>query len=83
MKKRELRLQLVKIQVSHSASSTTGDFTTAGKSLGDLEVPQKTFHPQPWPHIFAPGEPKLFANLITEILLWSSKALTILLKPPF
>lgn len=31
--------------------------------MGDLETPQRTRFTQPWPHIFAPGEPQLFSDL--------------------
>ena len=31
--------------------------------MGDVKAPQKTRFPQPWPHIFAPGEPKLYSDL--------------------
>ena len=33
------------------------------KSLGHLRAPQQTMFPQQWPHIFAPGEPKLYNEL--------------------
>ena len=31
--------------------------------MGDVKAPQKTRFPQLWPHIFAPGEPKLYSDL--------------------
>ena len=31
--------------------------------MGDLKAPQRTCFPQPWPHIFAPGEPQLYSDL--------------------
>ena len=31
--------------------------------MGDLKAPQRTRFPQPWPHIFAPGEPQLYSDL--------------------
>jgi len=31
--------------------------------LGDLRAPQRTLYPQQWPHILAPGEPKLYNEL--------------------
>ena len=37
--------------------------TDGNKSLGDLKAPQKILFPQEWPHIHAPGEPKLFKDL--------------------
>ena len=39
----------------------------SSKSLGGVKAPRKTCFPQPWPHIFAPGEPKLYSDLsLTE-----------------
>ena len=29
----------------------------------DMKAPQKIVNPQQWPHIFAPGEPKLYVDL--------------------
>lgn len=60
MKKLELQLQLAKLETSHDNSVTAHDST---KSLGDAKAPQKTISPQEWPHIFAPGEPKLYNDL--------------------
>ena len=31
--------------------------------MGDLKAPQRTRFPQPWPYIFAPGEPQLYSDL--------------------
>ena len=62
IKKLELQLQLAQLQGSQIASPNSTE-STPGKSLGDLKAPQKTLHPQPWPHIFAPGEPKMFNEL--------------------
>ena len=61
IRKLELKLQLANLDGHSSALST--DSVSAGKSLGDLEAPQKTMFPQPWPHIYAPGEPKLYNDL--------------------
>ena len=62
IKKLELQLQLAKLQGGQIASPTSAE-SSPGKSLGDLKAPQKTLHPQPWPHIYAPGEPKLYNDL--------------------
>ena len=62
IKKLELQLQLAKLQGGQIASPTSTE-SSPGKSLGDLKAPQKTLHPQPWPHIYAPGEPKLYIDL--------------------
>ena len=62
IKKFELQLQLAKLQGGQIASPTSTE-SSPGKSLGDLKAPQKTLHPQPWPHIYAPGEPKLYIDL--------------------
>ena len=62
VKKLELQLQLAQLQGNHPASSPATDLTT-GKSLGNLKVLQKILHSQQWPHIFAPGEPKLYNDL--------------------
>ena len=62
IKKLELQLQLAKLQGGQIASPTSTE-STPGNSLGDLKAPQKTLHPQPLPHIYAPGEPKLYNDL--------------------
>lgn len=62
IKKLELQLQLAQLNPSSSVSLATDDYAS-GKSLGDLKAPQKTLHPQPWPHIYAPGEPKLYCDI--------------------
>ena len=31
--------------------------------MGHLKAPQRTRFPQPWPHIFTPGEPQLYSDL--------------------
>ena len=61
IRKLELQLQLANLDGYSSALST--DSVSAGKLLGDLKAPQKTLFPQPWPHIYAPGEPKLYNDL--------------------
>lgn len=63
IKKLELQLQLAQLQGSQPISLPSGDLSSSGKSLGDLKAPQKTLHPQQWPHIYAPGEPKLYTDL--------------------
>ena len=62
IKKLKLQLQLAKLQGGQIASPTSAE-SSPGKSLGDLKAPQKNLHPQPWPHIYAPGEPKLYNDL--------------------
>ena len=62
IKKLESQLQLAKLQGGQIASPTSTE-SSPGKSLGDLKALQKTLHPQPWPHIYAPGEPKLYNDL--------------------
>ena len=42
-------------------SVNTGD--KSSESLGNQRAPQRITNPQEWPHIFAPGEPKLFNEL--------------------
>ncbi len=61
IRKLELRLQLAKLE-NPTQAATTPD-STAGKSLGDLKAPQKTLFSQQWPHIYSPGEPKLYSDL--------------------
>ena len=64
IRKLELQLELTKLA---SASSTSAQATKPSddttKSMGDLKAPQRTRFPQPWPHIFAPGEPQLYSEL--------------------
>ena len=62
IKKLELQLQLAKLQGGQIAAPTSTE-SSPGKSLGDLKAPQKTLNPQPWLHIYAPGEPKLYNDL--------------------
>ena len=60
IRKLELQLELAKLALASSASTQAtkpSDDTT--KSMGDLKAPQRIRFPQPWPHIFAPGEPQL------------------------
>ena len=57
-----MQLQLAKLQGGQIASPTSTE-SSPGKSLGNLKAPQKTLHPQPWPHIYAPAEPKLYFDL--------------------
>ena len=57
-----MQLQLVRLQGTQTAAPHSIE-SPPGKSLGDLKAPQKTLHPQPWPHIFAPGEPKMYTEL--------------------
>ena len=61
IKKLELQLQLVQLQTSHPTTTSHSD--PAAKSLGGLKAPQRMVSPQQWPHIFAPGEPKLHNDL--------------------
>ena len=62
IKKLKLQLQLAKLQGGQITSPTSTE-SSPGNSLGDLKAPQKTLHPQPLPHIYAPGEPKLYNDL--------------------
>ena len=62
IKKLELQLQLAQLQGTQTAAPNSIELPP-GKSLGDLKAPQKTLHLQPWPHIFAPGEPKMYTEL--------------------
>ena len=50
-------------KLENPAQAATTSDSTAGKSLGDLKAPQKTLFPQQWPHIYSPGEPKLYFDL--------------------
>lgn len=71
IQKLQLQLEIAKLntaadsqQQSAEASSSFGASAAGNaKSLGDLRAPQKIINPQPWPHIFAPGEPKLYNEL--------------------
>ena len=57
IKKLQLQLQLANLGTHSSASGS--ESTAPGKSLGVRKALQKTLFLQPWPHIYAPGEPKL------------------------
>ena len=60
----ELQLELAKIaSVSSQSSKPSFSDGNSSKSMGDLKAPQKTRFPQPWPHIFTPGEPQLYSEL--------------------
>ena len=61
IRKLELRLQLA--QLENKTVGSTPTETSNSKSLGDMKAPQKIVNPQQWPHIFAPGEPKLYGDL--------------------
>ena len=61
IKKLEMELQLAKLQAGGNTATIPG--IESNKSLGDQKAPQKTLYPQEWPHIFAPGEPKLYKDL--------------------
>ena len=58
----KLKLQL-ELATLGSKTVLTGAQDASAKSQGDLRAPQRTLYPQPWPHIYAPGEPKLFNEL--------------------
>ena len=48
----------------HSTISPTSEATSSIKSLGDTKAPQKiSSSTQQWPHVQAPGEAKLYADL--------------------
>ena len=72
IRKLELQLELTKLA---SASSTSAQATKPSddttKSMGDLKAPQRTRFPQPWPHIFAPGEPQLYSELSLQVFCTS------------
>ena len=59
----QLELQLAQLKLPDIPHREKADKQPGEKSLGDLKAPQKIVAPQEWPHIFAPGEPKLFHEL--------------------
>ena len=61
--KLELRLQLAQLENKTVSLPPGSTETSTSKSLGDMKAPQKIVNPQQWPHIFAPGEPKLYVDL--------------------
>ena len=63
IRKLELQLELAKLAQATLDSVPTATSDNSSKLLGDVKAPQKTHFPQPWPHIFAPGEPKLYSDL--------------------
>ena len=63
IQKLELQLELAKLAPATPLSVPTAASDDSSKSLGDMKAPQKTCFPQLWPHIFAPGEPKLYSDL--------------------
>ena len=70
IKRLQLELQLAQLKLASNSvnaikpdeSAKTGD-RSSEKSLGDQHAPQRITNPQEWPHIFTPGEPKLFNEL--------------------
>lgn len=63
LKIRKLELQLELAKISSPAQPAGKSANLAEESMGDLKAPQRTRFPQPWPPIFAPGEPQLFSEL--------------------
>ena len=63
IRKLELQLELAKLAPATPLSVPTAAIDDSSESLGDAKAPQKTRFPQPWPHIFAPGEPQLYSDL--------------------
>ena len=70
IKRLQLELQLAQLKIASNTvkTSKTDESVKSGdrsseKSLGDQHAPQRITNPQEWPHIFAPGEPKLFNEL--------------------
>lgn len=68
VQKLQLQLELARIQAIttpavNEASTKFHERQDNTKSLGDLRAPQRTLFPQQWPHILAPGEPKLYNEL--------------------
>ena len=62
VRKLELQLQLASLE-RQVPSTNPAALDSSTKSLSDLKAPNGTLFPQPWPHIFAPGEPKLIRDL--------------------
>ena len=70
IKRLQLELQLAQLKLTSDTVKTpkqdesgkSGD-RSGEKSLGYQRAPQRITNPQEWPHIFAPGEPKLFNEL--------------------
>lgn len=72
IKRLQLELQLAKLTIaSNMVKAPKPDETvksadrSSERSLGDQRAPQRITNPQDWPHIFAPGEPKLLNELST------------------
>ena len=63
IRKLELQLELAKLTSASPQASKPSTSEDSSKSMGDLKAPQRTHFPQPWPHIFAPGEPQLYSDL--------------------
>ena len=61
--KLELQLELAKLTSASPPASKPSTSEDSSKSMGDLKAPQRTRFPQPYPHIFAPGEPQLYSDL--------------------
>ena len=71
---RKLKLQLAFAKLASASSASAqetkpSDDTT--QSMGDLKAPKRTRLPQPWPHIFAPGEPQLYSELSLQVFCTS------------
>ena len=68
LKIKRLQLELQLAQLNTVKTPKTDESVKSGdrsseKSLGDQCAPQRITNLQEWPHIFAPGEPKLFNEL--------------------
>ena len=68
VQKLQLQLELARLHQHNSHQQSSGQAIASRrddstKSLGDMKAPERTLFPQDWPHIFAPGEPKLYSNL--------------------
>ena len=70
VKRLQLELQLAQLKVTVNTvktlkqdESVKSRDRSSEKSLGNQCAPQRITNPQEWPHLFAPGEPKLFNEL--------------------
>ena len=80
VQKSQLQLELTKLQASTGPVAPNGSSEVHDqmKLLGDLCTSQRTLFWRRWPHIFAPGKPKLYNDL--SIAEFTASYLTIVDK---
>ena len=75
IKKLEQQLQFCQLQGTQIASPNSTKLSPS-KSLSNLKEPQTSLQAQPWPHIFALGEPKMYNELSMLSFAWVIQSCT-------